>query len=353
MSQFNFLVGIFFTGLFAGGLGCLAVQGGLLTATLAQSEEERLKKNLKSSGNMLPILFFLVAKLISYSILGLLLGLAGSVFSFSLTAKVILQLFAVIFMLGTALNLLDVHPIFRYFIIQPPKFLTRLLKNQVKSGDYFAPALLGALTVFIPCGTTQAMMALAMASGSPLSGGLILFSFVLGTSPLFFVFGYITEKLGDAMREKFLKPAAIIIILLALFNLNNTLALAGFNFSWEGVGRSLNCFVNVCFDNSNIPTVSKNSQTKGTTTQELTINFEANRYNPQVLNVNSGSHVKLHLNNVAGSGCIQAFVIPKVGIQKVVPVGTSETVEFDAPLSTGDLSFMCGMGMYRGVIKVI
>ena len=34
---------IFITGLVTGGLSCLAVQGGLLAATIAQNEEEKLK----------------------------------------------------------------------------------------------------------------------------------------------------------------------------------------------------------------------------------------------------------------------------------------------------------------------
>lgn len=50
---------IFLTGLFTGGLTCLAVQGGLLAATLAQREEERLKNQVEKSGNALPIISFL------------------------------------------------------------------------------------------------------------------------------------------------------------------------------------------------------------------------------------------------------------------------------------------------------
>ena len=57
------LVAIFLTGLLTGGLTCMAVQGGLLMATLAQSEEEKLKLKAKG-GNALPILYFLFAKAI-------------------------------------------------------------------------------------------------------------------------------------------------------------------------------------------------------------------------------------------------------------------------------------------------
>src|SRR6266849_3744065 len=193
------LIGIFLTGLLTGGLTCMAVQGGLLAATLAQSEEERLKEKAKG-GNALPILAFLGAKLTAYTLLGFLLGWFGSFFQLSLSVQTILDFAIVIFMIGTALNILNVHPIFRYFVIQPPRFLTRLVRKQSKSKDMFAPALLGAFTVFISCGTTQAMMAFAIASGKPLTGAAILFAFILGTSPLFFVLGYFATKLGDMFQ---------------------------------------------------------------------------------------------------------------------------------------------------------
>src|SRR5690606_14410661 len=123
---------------------CLAVQGGLLAATLAQRQQERYGEQLKRTGNAFPILSFLGAKLVAYTILGLLLGALGSVVQLTLTGKIVMQIAVVFFMLGTALNLLNVHPVFRYFIVQPPKFLTRIVRKKSKSSDYFAPATLGA-----------------------------------------------------------------------------------------------------------------------------------------------------------------------------------------------------------------
>ena len=242
LSQDTNLLAIFLTGLFVGGLSCLAVQGGLLAATLAQGEEEKLKDKMNKSGNALPIASFLLAKLVAYTILGFLLGSLGSAFQLSLTAKVVMQFAVAIFMIGTALNLLNVHPIFRYFVISPPRFLTKLVRKQSKQSSLFAPVLLGAFTVFIPCGTTQAMMALSIGSASPFMGAAILAAFVLGTSPLFFVLGYFATKLGDALHQRFIRIAAFALILLAIFNANNALALTGGNFTleniWQGMFKS-------------------------------------------------------------------------------------------------------------------
>ncbi len=73
----------FITGLTAGGLSCLAVQGGLLASSLAVQLEQDLqqggKNGQRSHQIARPILFFLLAKLIAYTLLGFLLGLLGSV----------------------------------------------------------------------------------------------------------------------------------------------------------------------------------------------------------------------------------------------------------------------------------
>lgn len=331
------LITIFLTGLLTGGLTCLAVQGGLLAATLAQREEEKLLEKTKNN-NAIPILAFLSTKLIAYTILGVLLGLFGSVFQLSVRTNAIMQVAIAIFMIGTALNILNVHPIFRYFVIQPPRFLTRLIRNQSKSKSIFAPALLGFFTIFIPCGTTQAMMALAIGSASPVTGALILFSFILGTSPVFFILGYLATKLGDTLQQKFMRVAAFAIIILALFNLNNGVALLG---GWPLI-KDIYCTVSFCKETTQNIAVS-----------EATINIQANYYDPGTITVKAGQKITLHLNNQKGSGCIQSFVIPKLGISKVIPIGTSNTIVFDAPTQAGQIPFMCSMGMYRGVINVI
>lgn len=329
---------VFLTGLFTGGLTCLAVQGGLLATTIAQREEERLKEKVRKNNNLLPISSFLISKLIVYTILGSLLGALGSVVQLSLTAKVIMQAAVAIFMIGTALSILEVHPIFRYFIIQPPKFLTRLVRNQSKSKSIFAPAILGAFTVFIPCGTTQAVMALAIGSGSPYLGAAILFSFILGTSPLFFILGYFATRLGDGLHQKFMKLAAYALIFLAIFNLNGAIALTGSNLTLENLWKNL---------------TSSNGQVEAIAVSEAKIQFNEGYYTPNYITVKAGTNVKINLLNKAGSGCLQAFAIPSLNIQKVIPVGSSDSIEFIAPSETGPITFMCSMGMYRGVINVI
>lgn len=348
MQQTNLLT-IFLTGLLTGGLTCMAVQGGLLAATIAQRQEEKLKQNLQHTGHAFPILSFLIAKLIAYTILGFFLGWLGSFFQLSISTQITLQVVVAVFMIGTALNILNVHPIFRYFVIQPPKFLTRIIRNQTKSKDVFAPALLGAFTIFIPCGTTQAMMALAIATGNPVLGSLILFTFVLGTSPIFFVLSYFATKLGTLFEEKFMRAAALVILVLAFFNINTALKLAESPLTAESVWDEFYCTVLTFCDPKEV--LSAHASDKAV--QEETITILAGGYTPKSVAVKAGSQVTLHLKNDGGAGCVQAFTIPRLGIQKVVPPGTVADISFTAPKESGPLQFMCSMGMFRGIINVI
>ncbi len=331
------LISIFVTGLFAGGLTCLAVQGGLLASSIAHQEEDKLKKQAVHANHFVPVASFLLARLVAYTVVGLLLGSLGSAVELSLQLRVALQIAVAIFMIGTALNLLEIHPMFRYFVIQPPKFLTRLVRNQSKSKNVFGPALLGGFTIFIPCGATQAMMAYAVSTASPVGGAITMFLFILGTSPLFFILGYIMKRLSGSISIYFNKLAAAAIFLIALVNLNGALSLAGSNYSLDALLFSK-------------PT----TQTASTAVQEGTIFFGPLGYvtEPKNITVRAGSKVRLNLVNKDGTGCIQAFVIPKLGIQRVVPVGTSDSIEFTAPNEVGPMVVTCSMGMYRDYIYV-
>lgn len=323
----------------------MAVQGGLLAATIASREEEKLKEEAKG-GHAFPIVAFLTSKLVAYTILGALLGWLGSFFQLSISFKVILQIAISIFMLGTAFNILELHPIFRYFVIQPPRFLTRMIRKESKSKDVFAPAILGSLTIFIPCGTTQAMMALAVASANPLLGAAVLFAFILGTSPVFFILGYFATRLADKFQKTFMKIAAVAIILLAFFNLNNAAVLTGSSLSIGDLAKAFWCAASSC--NSSAAPVTTEAAV-----EDATISIRSLGYEPNSITVKAGSKVTLHLDNVDGTSCVQAFTIPQLNYQKVIPVGQKDTITFTAPQNKGQIAFMCSMGMFRGVINVI
>jgi uncharacterized protein len=356
----NFWV-IFITGLTTGGLTCLAVQGGLLATAMTKQvtmpqpvSHSHKKKRIKHSApktttgiqitrDPLPVLYFLIAKLIAYTIFGFLLGWLGTAFQISLTVQGIIQIAVGLFMLASALNMLNVHPIFRYAVIQPPKFLTRLVRNQAKSQEVFAPALLGFLTVFIPCGTTQGMMALAIVSGSALAGALVMFIFILGTSPTFLVLGVLASQLRGNLKKAFTLAAVILITGLSVISIDSGLNLLGVPIA---PSRLIASFIQQ--DTGGLPTESQMVDGK----QQITIRAFDTYYAPARLTAQSGKALRIKLVTRDTFGCTRSFTIPAYNIRMFLPQSGEEYIDLPE-LPKGQVAFSCGMGMYTGVIDVV
>lgn len=325
----------FLTGLTTGGISCLAVQGGLLASAVAE------KKN-----NFSPVAVFVVFKLFAYTLLGFLLGLLGSALTLSPKVLGYVQIAAGLFMIATALRMIDAHPIFRYVVIQPPRWAFRIMKNTSRSAvtlpagrQVFAPALLGFLTILLPCGVTQATMAVAVASGNPVAGAVIMFAFILGTSPVFFVLGATVIEL--LQKKAFSYAAAVIVAVFAVLSVNGGLGLTGSPYTLQNYWRAA----------TGEFTAESTAATTGGV-QDVTITVKNNGYTASATTIKRGTPVRLTLTTDNTQGCIRAFTIPDLGISKVLPVTGTEVIEF-TPKKTGRLAYSCSMGMYTGAFEVL
>lgn len=339
---------IFLTGLTVGGLTCLAVQGGLLASVIAAREGEDIRAGYHKRHKLWLVLAFLASKFLAYIVLGFILGGFGSVLALSDQVRIIMQMVVALYMIAVALNLLNIHPIFRYAIIQPPKFLTKLVKNQSKSKDLFAPAFLGALTVFIPCGTTLAMEALAISSGSPFWGAVIMGVFILGTIPFFLGLGFITAFLGDALRMKFLKIAAIAVLYLGITSLNGALVLAGSPVNLQAITDYIP--VQIDLGSKTADRLSGSVLINGF--QEVNIQVLPNGYSPDYVQLQARVPVKLKLTSGNQLGCTSQFVIPALGISRNLAPNETAIIEF-TPQEKGKIIATCSMGMYYLVMEAI
>jgi sulfite exporter TauE/SafE len=339
----------FVTGLTTGGLSCLAVQGGLLASSLAhQIEQDYLEQShlpkkhgkkqqpQKRSSTALPILLFLVAKLVAYTLLGVLLGWVGSFLTLSPLTRAFLMIAIGIFMVGNGLRMFNVHPIFRYFSVEPPKFITRYIRRTSKGTDTFTPIFLGALTVFIPCGVTQAMMAAALATGSPLTGAAMMFAFILGTSPVFFIVAYLTTELGARLEKFFMRFVAVAVLILGLVTLDGGLNLMGSPLSFQNLSRSL------------LP--SENIVSTQTFDGQLTLNVNNDGYFPQTMKASANTALTLNLVTNKTYSCARDFVIPDLNFYQLLPDTGSVQVDIPAQSAGTKLRFTCSMGMYTGMI---
>jgi len=311
----------FITGLTTGGISCFAVQGGLLASALTEENKKR------------STLIFLGAKLIAYTLLGFLLGFLGSSLNISPKIQGIFQIVIGLFMVATAGRLINIHPLFRYFVIQPPKFVLRLMRNQAQAKSFFTPAFLGLMTVLIPCGVTQAMMLYAIGTSNPFWGAGIMFAFVLGTSPIFFAIGIAS---GELFKKKaFNYIAATFIFVIGILSINSGQIL-------RGSVHTLQNYYAVIFN------ISQTSKVGNVVNIEIT-----NRgYKADVNTLKLGIPVKLILKASNVTSCARAFTIPDLNYFKILPGTGIEEIEF-TPTKLGNLTYTCSMGMYSGSFNVV
>lgn len=332
----NFILLAFFTGLTSGGISCMAVQGGLLASALS-NQKENLPKHI-------PVGIFLGSKLVAYTVLGALLGLAGSKLSITSSVQGWMQIAAGIFMLLTVARMLDLHPVFRKFVIQPPKGIYKYLKGISKDESVVSAGFLGFLTVLIPCGITQGMMVYAIASGSLINGAAIMFAYTLGTSPVFFALGVSASHL---MKKKaFNYAAALVILILGLIAINTGQVIRGSQHTFQNYKAAITS------NSAKEINVGKVAGVNDEGVQEVTINVVTGGYISDVDSIKAGIPTKLKLVTNNTAGCSRAFVIPKLRYQVTLAATGEEIVEF-TPTNTGVLSYNCSMGMYSGKLNII
>lgn len=344
----------FITGITTGGLSCLAVQGGLLASSLALQIEQdyagQISGGKKSkqqpvvrTNSAFPIFLFLVAKLVVYTLLGAFLGWLGSYFAISPMSRAILMILIGIFMIGNGLRMFNVHPIFRYFSIEPPKFITRYIRRTAKGTDTFTPLFLGALTIFIPCGVTQAMMATALGTGSLMMGAALMFAFTLGTSPVFFIVAYLTTELGARLEKFFMRFVAVVMLILGLVTVNSGLNLIGSPLSLQNLTRGL---LPSESDSAPVDSAPQPVAVDG----EIILNVNNDGYFPTTLKAPADRSLILNLVTNKTYSCARDFVIPSLNVYELLPDTGTVQVNLPPQKSGTKMNFTCSMGMYTGVI---
>lgn len=210
----------FMIGVIASLSTCMAVVGGLVLSMSATFAREGDKVR--------PQILFHIGRIVSFFILGGVIGALGSAFTLGTTGTFVLGLLVGIVMLILGINLLDVFPWAKRFQPSMPKFLGKHVLGVSELNHWLTPLLVGALTFFLPCGFTQAMQLYSLTTGSFLAGGLTMLSFALGTLPVLALIGFSSFSIKNSAKAGiFFKSAGLIVILFALFNIINSLVVIG------------------------------------------------------------------------------------------------------------------------------
>lgn len=321
-----FIVGVFTS------IHCVGMCGGIMLSQSLSIESKSKSEAIK------PSILYNFGRVISYTILGGIIGTIGSVFSLSIIAKASVQIFAGIFMIMMGFNMAGFNIFRKFHIILPG--LGCKVKNKSSS-----PFIVGILNGFMPCGPLQTMQLFALGTGSALKGSLSMFVFSIGTVPLMLTFGALSGLLSKGYTKKILKFSGVLIIVLGLIMGNRGFTLAGINVNPITAFASILGKDSVNSSNLN---VAKATIEDGIQVINMTANN--NGYTPNSFYVQKGISVKWIINGEQLNSCNNAIAIRSLNIEQKIKKGEN-IIEFTP--GDKDINFSCWMGMIRGVIKVV
>jgi len=330
-------------GLLAGFSSCSALVGGIILAMSKQWSD------LYSTNNSIikkfePYLLFNAGRLISYGLLGALLGVIGSFFQISLTFTSYLVIIISVIMLFLGLQMLGVKR-FQKFQFTMPKFITRYVADEKNFNGKYMPAIMGAATFILPCGFTITAQGLALISGSAIQAGLIMFFFALGTLPALLIIGLSSVKFTNQphLADRFLKIAGIIVLFFAIFNINSQLNALGLK-SLDDINFNKIQKTKALADG--FPPIVDGKQI-------VKMDASSSGYSPNKLKVQAGIPVRWEITDRGTSGCTNAVISRGLfdGQIDLTP-GKTSIKEFIPP-KAGSYKFSCWMGMVSGIMDVV
>ncbi len=326
-------------GLTAGVSSCMALVGGLILGISARHAE--LHPEASTAQKFRPHLFFNFGRLISFAVLGGLIGSVGAIArpSGGFLGALIIIAGIVMFMLG--IKLLEIFPRASSGLTLPSGIARVLgMDRETREYSHRGAIITGALTFFMPCGFTQAMQIYAVSTGSFVQGSIVMTLFALGTMPGLLGVGALSSAVRGAGARLFFKCAGIVVVVLGLWNISN-----GWNLTGIVLSRpSPSGVVQQPGKNATVATVRDGKQYMG-------MDQWAGGYKPNRFTVKKGIPVVWTVNSTDSYTCASSLVIPSLGIARSLVPGAN-TIEF-TPTQTGFIKFSCSMGMYTGLIEVI
>lgn len=331
-------------GLTAGFSTCMALVGGLILGISAKFAEKHPKAS--TIQKFRPHLFFNLGRILSYFLLGGVIGLVGKAFQLSGGIMGTLLILVGIVMLIVGAQLTEVFPFLTNFSFSLPVGISKFfgLKSQhEKEYSHASSMITGALTFFLPCGFTQAMQLYAMSTGNFLSGALIMATFAIGTTPGLLGIGGLTASVKGTFARRFFKGAGILVIILAVINISNGLNLSGLTTKLDGLFQGNDTVGVVLGNDPNVKIIDG--------VQVVSMTQNANGYTPNNFTIKQNMPVKWVINSTDSNTCAASLVSQQIGVRKSLSSGQN-IIEF-TPTKTGKISFSCSMGMYRGAFNVV
>lgn len=313
-SQLN-LIAIFTYGLLTS-FHCVSMCGGI---ALSRNKSEFPVVNLKHS------LAYNSGRILTYALIGGLLGLFGNMISITQEIRSVLFIGIALVMILIGLNNLGL--IQRINLTRRFKFKGKLPKSSF---------LVGVMNGFMPCGPLQTMQIIALSTMSFYKGFLFMLIFGLGTSVMLLIMGNLFLVVPMKHRQSILKTSGIVVIVMALMILNQGM-------TGLGVDTTLNSIETV----SSNQTIDYAPIVDGHQVVHMDVN---GFYDIENLMVKKDIPVKLVFNTTRLTPCIDTITIPRYDITKALTIGTDEIIF--TPTESEDMVITCWMNMVSTSLTV-
>ena len=261
-----------------------------------------------------------VGRILSYTIIGGLVGALGSLFKVNDLLNGVIVITLSILMLFMSLNMIGIlsFKAFRYKI-----------NNKSRN-----PFIIGLLNGLMPCGPLQAMEVYALSTGNFFTGALSMFLFGLGTMPLMISFGFVYNLFKGKSKVIINKISAVLILILSLFMFNR--GLLSFDIDLFRINPNYSDYLSAYIDG-----------------EYQVVEFDLSVDHFEDIVVQKGIPVKMIINASKKNltTCNNWIMIRKYDVLERLEVGKNEIVF--TPKEEGEYPYTCRMNMLKNTIKVI
>lgn len=312
---------------------CIGMCGGIILTQCVHKNEAETAEG-KPQSTFLPIVLYNAGRIISYTIIGGIVGGLGQVLTISGVFKGVIPIIGGIFMIIMAVNFLGIFPILRHLNISMPRFIVKRIRG---GNSNRSPLIVGLLTGLMPCGPLQMIQLYALSTRSVVYGATAAFVFTIGTIPSLFAFGAFSTIISKKFSKYILKFSAGIVAVLGIVMIGRGLALTGISFpSFSGTENKADSYVS--------------SVVQGDV-QSVTTSIGQDSF--PAIQVTKGIKVRwtIKVDESVYNDCNSEMQIPTFNIDKKFVVGDN-VVEF-TPDKEGEFVYSCWMGMIKSKIKVV
>lgn len=342
--MYAFIASMFALGL-ATSLHCVSMCGPLVLTYAVKGEE-----NGPWYRKLIPNGAYQGAKIVSYMVVGLLLGAVGSLFDLE-SIRQYVYFVAAAFMIVLGLGMTGRFPWAARLTPRPPRVLMdAIVKLRRKSASDAAedqttiatPITFGLLTGLMPCGPLMAAQISAAASGNAIWGALGMAAFGVGTAPLMLLFGTSASMIPGLWKKRMMSVLAIGVIVLGLVYIDRGLVATGSPVTFMSVKTA-------------IVGGPATSDTQYTTAAdgvvEVPVSIINTRFEPQVVQIPADTPVRLVVDRQEEVACSDQIYLPQLGILKDLAPNAVTTIEIPAT-AAGAYTLTCGMSMMQGQLIV-